>query len=201
MVDSSSETMEHNNAVERRALWWVLFLNAGLSALLTAGAFFASSSVLLANALDNASDAVVYAISLYAATRGDRWKVRAATFSGIMLLMVAIGVAADAIRRFVFGTEPVGRVIMVLAVVAMLTNLWCMWILHPHRSEDVNLRATWIFSINDFMSNLGALVAGVLVIWLGRSWPDLVVGLLVAIVVCKGAIEILLDAKQVRQDD
>ncbi len=201
MVDSGSETMEHNNAVERRALWWVLFLNAGLSALLTAGAFFASSSVLLANALDNASDAVVYTISLYAATRGDRWKVRAATFSGIMLLMVAIGVAADAIRRFVFGTEPVGGTIIVLAVVAMLINLWCMWILHPHRSEDVNLRATWIFSINDFMSNLGALVAGVLVIWLGRSWPDLVVGLLVAIVVCKGAIEILLDAKQVRQDD
>ncbi|WP_339911804.1 cation transporter [Symmachiella dynata] len=200
MVDSGSETMEHNNAVERRALWWVLFLNAGLSALLTAGAFFASSSVLLANALDNASDAVVYTISLYAATRGDRWKVRAATFSGIMLLMVAIGVAADAIRRFVFGTEPVGGTIIVLAVVAMLINLWCMWILRPHRSEDVNLRATWIFSINDFMSNLGALVAGVLVIWLGRAWPDLVVGLLVAIVVGKGAIEILLDAKQAGQD-
>ncbi len=181
---------------ERQALRWAFALNVGLAAGLAITGLVADSSALIANALDNTSDALVYAISLYAATRGTRWKVRAARLSGSMLLVLAAGVLIDVVRRW-FGTpEPVGPLIITMAVIAAAVNILCLIMLKRHRAGDVHLRAAWTFSINDMLSNLGVLLAGLLVMWLGRAWPDLVVGLAIAAVAAKGGVEILLDVQR-----
>lgn len=57
-------------------------------------------------------------------------------------------------------------------------------------------RMRWTFSINDLLANLGVLAAGRLVAWLGRAWPDVVVGLAIALLAAKGGIEILSDARR-----
>ena len=51
---------------QRRTLLTVLALNAGLALALGIGGLSADSSALLANAVDNASDAAVYLISFLA---------------------------------------------------------------------------------------------------------------------------------------
>ena len=62
-------------------------------------------------------------------------------------------------------------------------------------AAGVNPVDTYIFfSLNDFASNGGILVAGGLVMWLDQAWPDLVVGMLVAAIAVKGGIEILRSA-------
>lgn len=38
------------------------------------------------------------------------------------------------------------------------------------------MKASWIFSANDVLANLGVIVAGVLVAWTGSAYPDLVIG-------------------------
>ena len=63
------------------------------------------------------------------------------------------------------------------------------------RQANVNVRAATTFSTNDFIANAGVLVGGGLVLWTGRAWPDLVVGLAVAAIALKGGIEILQDAR------
>ena len=198
---SSDELAEPKTEAERRALTRALILNVGLSIALAGVGLFADSSALLSNAIDNASDAAVYAVSLFAATRGVLWKVRAAQLSGVMLLLVVGGVMVDVVRRFVQGAEPVGVAIMAMAFVAAAVNIYCLRILIAHRTGDVHLRATWTFSINDLLSNSGAIVAGGLVLWLGRAWPDLVIGLAVAAVVAKGGVDILLDARRTLREE
>ena len=180
---------------ERHALVWALILNVGLASALATAGLVADSSALIANALDNASDAAVYGISLFAVSHGKRWKIRAARVSGVMLLVVAAGVIADVVRRFIEGPEPVGPVIIGMAIVAAVVNLLCLRLLRASRKDDVNLRAAWTFSINDLVSNLGVLAAGALVYWLGRAWPDLVVGFAIAAVAAMGGIGILRDAR------
>lgn len=197
---SSDEPDEPKTEQERRALFRALLLNLGLSAALAVAGVFSNSSALLANALDNASDAAVYALSLYATTHGARWKVRAAQLSGVMLLIVAAVVIVDVVRRFITGAVPTGLAIMAMALVAAVVNVYCLRLLSAHRAGDVNLRATWTFSVNDLLSNLGALTAGGLVIALGRAWPDLVIGLCVAVVVAKGGVDILRDARRTRRE-
>lgn len=184
-------------ASHKRILRQVLLWNLGLFVGLGVAGWMADSSALLANALDNGSDAAVYLLSYIAIDRRPAWKRGAASVSGVMLLLFAAAVMADLVRRWLYGAEPLGPVMMVLALVAAAINMWCLVLLRRIRSDDVNMKAAETFSLNDFISNGGVIVAGGLVLWLGTSWPDLVAGALIAAVALKGGIEIL---KSVRED-
>ena len=85
---------------------------------------------------------------------------------------------------------------MIMSAVAAVVNYACLKLLQRIQDPDVNLRAATTFSYNDFISNGGILIAGVLVWWLGTNWPDLLVGFATALIAIKGGIEILRDARQ-----
>lgn len=179
---------------KRRVLWQVLGLNLLLSLSLAVTGVLGDSNGLIANALDNLSDSAVYAISLFALGRSPRLKVVAARVSGVLLLVFAVGVLSDALRRFMTGTEPLGAIMIVMSLISTAINLLCLKLLKPMKNADVNLRAAQTFSLNDFVSNLGILIAGGLVAWLGQPWPDLAVGIAIAAIAVKGGIDILRDA-------
>lgn len=183
-----------NSAEHRRVLWIVLVLNVALTIGFAVGGWIADSSALLANALDGASDSFVFLLSLVALNRSGGWKRGAARIAGLTLLIFAAGIFLDAIRRYFGGSEPLGSTILILGIIGALVNGLCLWLLVRLRRKDVSLRAATTFSLNDFASNGGVLVAGALVIWTGANWPDLLVGVLVAIIAVKGGIDILRDA-------
>lgn len=186
-------------ALERRTLWIVLILNAGISAAFFAAGYSADSSALIANGVDNLSDTVVYMLSLAALSRGTVWKTRAAFVSGSMLLVFAIGIMLDVVRRYLYGSEPIGSTMMVMSAIAGAVNFWCLRLLQRLQAPDVAMRAATTFSFNDFVSNGGILIAGALVLWLGSNWPDLVVGVATALIAISGGIEILADAHAEKQ--
>ncbi|MBN8831605.1 MAG: RND transporter [Sphingobium sp. SCN 64-10] len=181
---------------ERRTLWIVLVLNVLISAAFFIVGITGDSSALIANGVDNLSDAVVYLLSLIALSRGLVWKSRAAMFSGAMLLVFAVGILLDVWRRYTYGSEPIGSMMMAMSAAAAVVNYECLRLLRRLEEPDVAMRAATTFSFNDFISNGGILIAGVLVIWLGVNWPDLVVGFLTALIAIKGGIEILGDARR-----
>lgn len=139
-------------------------------------------------------------LSFLAVGRAAHWKQRAARTSGVLLLVFAAGVLLDAGRRWLFGAEPFGGTMMAMALAAAVINLICLGLIRRAQSDDVNLRAAETFSFNDFASNGGILVAESLVMWLDQAWPDLVVGVIVAIIAVKGGLEILEDAKRTGED-
>ena len=193
--------MMKDSAQQKNVLRQVLLWNLALFAGLGVAGWAADSSALLANAVDNGSDAAVYLLSYLAIDRRPVWKRGAATVSGIMLLIFAVAVLADVVRRWMYGAEPLGPVMIGLALVAGAINLWCLVLLRRLRSDDVNMKAAETFSFNDFISNGGVVVAGVLVLWLGSSWPDLVAGALIAAVAFKGGIEILQSVRENKRSD
>lgn len=189
-----------NDASQRRALLKVLVLNTGLAVALMVGGLLADSSALVANALDNASDAAAYTVSYFAVVRSQRWKAVAAGITGVMLLVLAVGVTVDAARRLVEGSAPLGGPMIVMALVAVAINAWSVQILRRFRGADVNLRAAWTMSLNDFASNLGIVAAGGLVAWLGTNWPDLAVALVIALLAVYGGWQTLKDAYAQRNE-
>lgn len=190
----SDDDIDIGSASQRRILWIVLGLNIALAAAFGVTGVAADSSALIANGLDNLSDSLVYVITLLALGRSAVWKRGAARLSGILLILFAIGVLFDVGRRFLTGTDPIGSSMMWMALAAAAVNALCVWLLRRIRKPDVNIRAASTFSTNDFVANGGVLIGGALVAWTGRAWPDLVVGLAVAAIACKGGIGILRDA-------
>ena len=53
------------------------------------------------------------------------------------------------------------------------------------------MKASWIFSANDVVINMGVIVAGALVAWTGSNFPDLIIGTVVGFIVLNGARRIL----------
>ena len=85
----SEESFDLDTAEKRRTLWIVLLLNLGLAAGFGVSGVMADSSALIANGLDNASDGIVYIISLLALSRSQAWKRGAAVTSGMEALLAA----------------------------------------------------------------------------------------------------------------
>ncbi len=190
---SGGHEVDVGSPEKRKTLWVVLWLNVAIAIGFFAVGYFADSNALLANGLDNSSDAIVYALSLLALTRSRTWKRGAARFSGIMLLIFSAGVIFDAYRRFVEGSDPGGILMMAMAFVAGLVNLYCLRLLQKMENKDVNMRAATTFSFNDFISNGGIIIAGIVVLITGANWPDLVVGIAVACIALYGGVQILRD--------
>lgn len=198
---SCEPDLDLNSSETRRILWIVLWLNVAIAIGFFLTGWLGDSNSLLANGLDNSSDALVYLLSLLALTRSRVWKRGAARLSGIMLLIFAVGVVLDAIRRFTEGSAPGGLMMIAMAFAAAVVNLICLRMLQKIERKDVNLRAATTFSFNDFISNGGIIVAGIIVMITGANWPDLVVGVAVAAVALYGAVDILRDAHKDRHDE
>ncbi|MEP1933948.1 MAG: cation transporter, partial [Roseibium sp.] len=120
-----SEDLKIETSDERRTLQIVLWLNILIAIGFFVTGWFGDSNALLANGLDNSSDAIVYGLSLLALTRSQIWKRNAARLSGGMLLVFAVGVAGDAIRRYFEGSEPLGLIMLAMAAIAGVVNLIC----------------------------------------------------------------------------
>lgn len=178
-------------ADEARTLKVVLAINATMFAGEAIGAFLADSSALLADSLDMFADAAVYGIALFGVHRARATQLRAARVSGVLQLLLALGALGEVMRRLVFGSEPEAPLMVMVAGVALAANVTTMWLLARHRTGGAHMQASWIFTTNDVIANIGVIVAAGLVRLLDSAVPDLVVATGIALVVLNGAIRIL----------
>ena len=176
---------------ESNALRWLLGINALLFLVEMFAGILSESTALIGESLDNLADAAVYGLALYAVGRGARMQLRAAHFAGVLQMALAIGVLGEVLRRLVYGSEPQSVVMMTIALVALTANVSCLLLISRHRGGGAHMKASWIFSANDVLINVGVIVAGALVAWTGSNLPDLVIGTATGLIVLNGARRIL----------
>ncbi|MFT0546270.1 cation transporter [Allopusillimonas ginsengisoli] len=187
--------LDPNDAGQRRALIKVLFINLAQAIVVGAIGVLANSTSLMGAALDNFADGIVYGLSIYAVGHTVVAKARVARLSGTFLIVLAVGLLLEVLRRFFAAGEPIGSVMIIVALANAATNLFCLRLLRSYRHEDVQLRASWIFTTNDMYVNLGIAASGVAVILFQSSLPDLLIGLVVVAIALKGGWEILEQAR------
>jgi cation diffusion facilitator family transporter len=179
---------------ERRILVVVLLINASMFAAEFSAGLVAGSTALLADSLDMLADAIIYAIGLFALGRASHWRARAALTSGLFQLALGAGIAIEAVLKLFVDALPDTATMGLFGVLALIANTVCFVLLTRFRDGDINLRATWICSRNDMIGNVGVLIAAGLVWWLGAAWPDIVTGLMIAVVVIYSATRIANEA-------
>ena len=183
---------------QRRVLRIALMLNATMFIVGLVAGLLGQSSSLIADALDMLADASAYAIALGAIGRSTRFKAGATTLSGSLLLVLGVLVLLDAGRRARFGSEPESLVMMAVAFLSFLVNASVLRMLGRYREGEVHLRATWIFTRVDVITNVAVMLSGLVVLLTGSQFPDLIVGGAIGIYVVKEAFEILSKAREAR---
>lgn len=176
---------------EAATLRLLLGINAVMFLVEVVAGWLAESTGLLADSLDMLADAAVYGIALLAVGRGASRQLQAAHASGWLQLALALGALAEVGRRALFGSAPESGLMMGIALLALVANVACLWLVSRQRDRGAHMKASWIFSGNDVLANLGVISAGVLVAWTGQAWPDLVIGAFIGLVVLNGARRIL----------
>lgn len=179
---------------QRRLLALLLGLNGAMFVIEGGLGLLAQSAALLADSLDMLADAAVYGLALLAVGRSMRLKTTAARVSGVGQLLLALLVLSEVIRRSLYGSDPQSLLIMATGALALVVNITCMALLYRHRQGEVHLRASWLFSANDVLANLGVIAGGLMVAFTGSPWPDLVIGTLIALMVARTGVRILRDA-------
>ncbi|HCA5285774.1 TPA: cation transporter [Acinetobacter nosocomialis] len=178
-------------AKQTRVLKLLLAINGVLFFIEFISGIIAASTGLIADSLDMFADAAVYGIALYAVGKAARYQVKAAHFAGWIQLILASIVIVDVIRRFMFGSEPESSIMIIIALCALIANAACLYLLTGHKNGGAHMKASWIFTANDVIVNMGVILAGILVAWTGSAYPDLIIGILVSLFVLNGARKIL----------
>ena len=178
-----------------RVLKVLLYINAAMFVVELVAGIYADSAGVLADSLDMLADAIVYGVSLYAVGRCDATKRRAARLGGYAQLLLAVGIAAELVRKLVFGSEPQSVVMFSVSFLALIANALCLRLLSNHREGGVHMKASWIFTRTDVIANAGVIIAALLVGILGSPWPDLLVGAAILAVVVHGGILILRESR------
>lgn len=180
-----------DEAAEARVLWILLGLNAAMFVVEIIAGWWAQSAGLIADAADMFADAAVYGVALYAVGRDARHKFSAARLSGLLQLALAVGALSETGRRAIAGNTPEEFAMIGISMLALAANVACLALISRHREGGVHMRASYIFSANDVLANLGVIVAGVLVTWTDSPWPDWVIGFAIGVMVLIGAVRIL----------
>jgi Co/Zn/Cd efflux system component len=190
---------EQADTLEKKTLIALLSINAVMFVTELVLGWLAQSTGLIADSLDMFADAAVYGISLYAVGKGVLYQAKSAQLSGFLQVLLGLGVLVEVLRRLVFGSEPQSTLIMTVGAIALLANIICLVLISKHKEGGVHMRASWIFSTNDVIANLGVILSGVLVAIIGNRFPDLIVGTIISLIVVWGGVKILKDAKETRE--
>jgi Co/Zn/Cd efflux system component len=102
-----------------------------------------------------------------------------------------VGVLLEVIYKTISGIIPSAETMGIIGLLVLLGNGICFLLLFRHRSDDLNMRSTWLCSRNDIIANLSVLVAAIGVKVFGASWPDILVGAAIAVLFLRSAFSVL----------
>lgn len=177
----------------------VLVINLVMFLVEVSAGLLAGSTALLADSLDMLGDALVYGFSLYVVYRSDAWKALSALLKSGMMTLCGLFVLGQAVYKFMHPAVPHYMTIGIVGVAVLVANSLCLYLLWIHRQDDINMRSVFLCSRNDIIANVAVLGAAAGV-WLTQSqWPDLLVGVGIAVLFLRSAISVTRDALQNRR--
>lgn len=178
----------------KRALWWVIAINAGMFVVEMLGGAWVGSQALKADALDFLADAVTYGLSLWVIGRSVRIRTNAAIAKGLSLLLMGAWVFGSSLYQVFILQVPVAPLMSLVGLLALIANVVSVLILMGYKDGDANVRSVWLCSRNDAIGNLAVIIAAGAVWYTQSAWPDLLVAIFMAGLFTRSAIQILKQA-------
>jgi cation diffusion facilitator family transporter len=193
----------------RSRLVVVLALTLAVLAAEVVGAALSGSLALLADAGHMATDAAGLALALAAVglaqrpARGRRtfgWQrveILAAVANGLLLLLVAVYVLVEAIRRIGQPPEIGAGLMLVVASVGLVVNVGSLAVLHRGRDDSLNVRGAYLEVLADALGSVAVIVAAVVIATTGWTPADIVASAVIGCLVVPRAWHLLREALDV----
>ena len=185
-----------------------LVLNTGFTIVEFVFGILTGSLALIADASHNLTDSFTLTVSFLAnrlarreandsKTFGyGRATILAALLNSSVMLAVAGFIVFEAIQRIQHPVAIEGGVVAVVAAVGIVVNGSIALVLSKNR-KDLNMRSAFVDMAFDALSSLGAVIAGLLILFTDIKYVDSVVGLVIAALLLYNTLKILKEAVQI----
>lgn len=176
----------------RRVVLAVALLNLAYFGIEFAVALAIGSVSLFADSVDFLEDASVNLLILAALGWSAPHRARVGMALAAILLVPGLATLWTAWQKFNLPVAPEPMPLSLAGLGALAVNLSCALMLARYRRHRGSLtKAAFLSARNDVLANLGIIAAGLVTAWLWRSaWPDLVVGLAIALMNADAAREV-----------
>jgi cobalt-zinc-cadmium efflux system protein len=161
----------------RRRLTLVLLLTVVYMLAEVLGGWWTGSLALLADAGHMLADVAALGLALVAmwfssrpATPNKtygyyRLEILAALINGAALVLISLIIFYEAYQRWAKPPEVNSAGLIIIAAGGLFINLVCAWVLHGDHEVDLNIRGAWLHIMGDALGSLGAIAAGLLMLF------------------------------------
>src|SRR5690606_25143528 len=115
---------------------------------------------------------------------------RAAALKGAAMGLFGLWVAYTIVRHWIAGTVPSSAIMGGVGFAAMTANIVSAAVLFRFRGEDANIRAVWLCTRNDVVSNVGVMIAASGGWASGSGLPGLFVAAIICVLALQGAVQV-----------
>lgn len=186
---ASTETTD--SAAFRSAVKFVAFANLAYFGVEFIVAVNIGSVSLFADSIDFLEDASVNLLILLAIGWSLKARSRLGFVLGAIILVPSLAALWTAWLKFNSFVPPAAIPLTITGAGALLVNLVCAIRLSAHRHRSGSLsKAAFLSARNDVFANAAIIAAGITTIFWLSPWPDLIVGLAIALVNAGAALEI-----------
>ncbi|MEW9900061.1 cation diffusion facilitator family transporter [Chitinivorax sp. PXF-14] len=190
------------------SLTWALVFTLGFAIVEVVGGLLSGSLALLSDAGHMVSDVVALALAAFAqrlAVRPPssrhsygfgRAEVVAALINGLLMLMVIVWIAVEAVQRLLAPHPVAGGTVMVVAGLGLLVNVIVAFVL-SRDAHSLNTRAALLHVMGDLLGSVAALLAGAVIQFTGWMPIDPILSVLVAGLILFSTVSLIRHALQV----
>lgn len=161
-----------------------ILLNLGITVAEAVAGFLSGSLALLADAAHNLNDTASLGITLVARKIAGRDPDESRTFGYrraevigafvnlVTLVLIAVYLLVEAVERALDPRPIDGRLMMIVAGIALVGNVATAWMLHRPSKDSLNVEAAYVHIVADALASVAVLGAGGLVMAFGWMWVD-----------------------------
>lgn len=193
----------HKHPVSEKNLLVATFLNTVIALVEFAGGILSGSLALFSDALHNLSDAfatfIAYMATLISKREANqnktfgykRIEILAALINAVILIVVSVFLLKEAWHRW-NNPEPINsRIMLVVAMIGLLANVYALIILKRDAGKSINVKAAYIHLIGDSLSSVVVIIGGVLMVLFDVYWVDPLITLVISLYIIRSGYLIL----------
>lgn len=163
----------------------------------------AHSLALLSDAGHNLTDVIALALSWYAIRLSSqpahagktfgyhRAGILVALVNSVTLVLISFGIFYEAYLRFLMPAPVDAQTLIGVGTVAFFINAGTAWLVMYGSEHDLNLRSTFIHLMGDVVSTIGAVLAGIVILYTQLTWLDPLVSVFIGLLILWNAWGIL----------
>jgi len=126
-----------------------------------------------------------------------RAEILSAQFNGATLLVLALLITYEGVRRLIEPPEVQGTAVLVVALVGVVVNLTATWTLSKANRQSMNIEGAYQHILTDLAAFVFTAIAGLVILTTGFARADGIASLIIAAIMLHAAYGLLRDSGRV----